>query len=80
VRRIEGKFMRNNFYQAAFSNFGRARLWLGIYLLLSGVTILAFPAILVALIAFPFIAGGIFLIQSWFKEHKGLAKALHRES
>ncbi len=68
-----------NYYQGSFSNFGRARLGLGLYLLLTGITILIFPEILVAMIAFPFIAGGIFFIQGWFKERKSRNRIHHIE-
>jgi len=71
--------MQNNFYKGSFSNFGRIRLWLGIYLLLTGMTILIFPEILVAMVAFPFIAGGIFFIQSWFRERRSRGKMQHIE-
>jgi len=33
----------------------------------------------VAMVAFPFIAGGIFFIQSWFRERRSRGKMQHIE-
>ncbi|HED09052.1 MAG TPA: hypothetical protein ENJ10_00050 [Caldithrix abyssi] len=53
-------------YRGNFSNFGQSFPWVGLGLVLFGITVIIFPRILVALIAIPIIFSGILFLSRWF--------------
>ncbi len=53
-------------YQGNFSNFGQSFPWIGLGLVLFGITVIVFPRILAALFALPVIIAGILFLSRWF--------------